>query len=253
MSIRMEDVLLEKQQKELLADLVEADRLVEAGMPRHFIVLGMLQGYVLTHPKMEIETIDPGDVRALQEYGLIRPVPSSGRDPVFEVANAGRRYYAWMKQSDTEPVERVETEARRLVEAAGFRQRHPTAYDRWAKAERKLWEAETSDQLTDIGHACREAIQLFVTDLVMEHRPEQADPDPQKTVARLKAVMAKAGTRTTVNAFSEALLAYFGTVGDLIQRQEHGAQREGEPLAWEDARRVVFQTLLVMFELDRTL
>lgn len=29
------------------------------------------------------------------------------------------------------------------------------------------------------------------------------------------------------------------------------AQREGEPLVWEDARRVVFQTLVVMYELDR--
>jgi hypothetical protein len=49
------------------------------------------------------------------------------------------------------------------------------------------------------------------------------------------------------------LLAYFGTVSDLIQRQEHGAQKEGEGLMWEDARRVVFQTALVMFELDRVL
>ncbi len=36
-------------------------------------------------------------------------------------------------------------------------------------------------------------------------------------------------------------------------RQEHGAQKESETLQWEDARRVVFQTAMVMFELDRTL
>jgi hypothetical protein len=252
MSIVFEEVLLEKQQRELLGDLVEADRLVDAGMPRQFLVLGMLQGYVLTHPKMEKETIDPGDVRALEEYRLIRRIASSGRDPAYEVTNAGRQYYAWMKQSAAQPVERVEAEARRLVQADRFRERHPAAHDRWAQAERKLWEAETNDHFTDIGHACREAIQLFVTDLVTEHRVEDANPDPQKTVARLKAVMAKAGTPTTVTAFSEALLAYFGAVSDLIQRQEHGAQKEGEPLAWEDARRVVFQTLLIMFELDRT-
>jgi len=249
----MEDVLLEKQQKELLADLVEADRLIEDGMPRHFIVLGMLQGYVLTHPRMERETIDPGDVRTLEEYRLIRRIASSGRDPAYEVTNTGRSYYAWMKQSVAEPVERLEAEARRLVQADRFRERHPAVHERWAQAERKLWEAETSDHFTEIGHACREAIQLFVTDLVTEHGVEDANPDPQKTVARLKAVMAKAGTPTTVNAFSEALLAYFGTVSDLIQRQEHGAQKEGAPLAWEDARRVGFQTLLIMFELDRTL
>jgi hypothetical protein len=46
---------------------------------------------------------------------------------------------------------------------------------------------------------------------------------------------------------------YWGTVNDLIQRQEHGAQREGGALAWEDGRRVVFQTAIVMFEIDRSL
>jgi hypothetical protein len=30
-------------------------------------------------------------------------------------------------------------------------------------------------------------------------------------------------------------------------------KKEGQPLMWEDARRVVFQTALVMFEVDATL
>ena len=38
---------------------------------------------------------------------------------------------------------------------------------------------------------------------------------------------------------------------DLVQRQEHGGQKEGEPLGWEDGRRVVFQTANVMVELHR--
>ena len=48
-------------------------------------------------------------------------------------------------------------------------------------------------------------------------------------------------------------MTYWGTVSDLVQRQEHGAQREGKQLVWEDARRVVFQTANVMFEIDRSL
>jgi hypothetical protein len=49
----------------------------------------------------------------------------------------------------------------------------------------------------------------------------------------------------------KALLAYWGTVNDLVQRQEHGGQKEREPLKWEDGRRVVFQTAVVMFEIAR--
>jgi hypothetical protein len=51
----------------------------------------------------------------------------------------------------------------------------------------------------------------------------------------------------------DALLAYWGEVNDLLQRQEHGGQKEGEPLTWEDGRRAVFHTAIVMYEIDRTL
>ncbi len=39
----------------------------------------------------------------------------------------------------------------------------------------------------------------------------------------------------------------------LVQRQEHGGQKEGAALRWEDARRVACQTAVVMFEIDRSL
>lgn len=58
---------------------------------------------------------------------------------------------------------------------------------------------------------------------------------------------------TTEEPFLEAVVAYWGTVADLIERQEHGAQKEGEALTWEDARRIVFHTAIVMFEVDRSL
>ena len=51
----------------------------------------------------------------------------------------------------------------------------------------------------------------------------------------------------------KALVMYWGTVMDITQRQEHGSQREGGELTWEDARRVVFQTAVVMFEVDHAL
>lgn len=48
------------------------------------------------------------------------------------------------------------------------------------------------------------------------------------------------------------LLDYWRKANDLVQRQEHGAAREpDESFIWEDSRRVVFQTLIVMYEIDR--
>jgi len=54
-------------------------------------------------------------------------------------------------------------------------------------------------------------------------------------------------------AVLESLVSCWEAAIDLVQRQEHGANKEGEPLVWEDARRVVFQTMMVMYELDRAL
>ena len=53
--------------------------------------------------------------------------------------------------------------------------------------------------------------------------------------------------------FLDALFEYWRAVGDLAQRQEHAGQREGDPLVWEDGRRLVFQTALLMSEAARAL
>jgi hypothetical protein len=82
-------------------------------------------------------------------------------------------------------------------------------------------------------------------------------PDAKKAhdVARIRSVLDQHTSRlgTTLAPFLGALLSYWGAVSDLVQRQEHGAQKEGTPLMWADGRRVVFQTAIVMFETDRAL
>ena len=46
---------------------------------------------------------------------------------------------------------------------------------------------------------------------------------------------------------------YWHGVSNLAQRQEHAASRDRAPLSEDDARRVIFQTLNVMVEIDREL
>jgi hypothetical protein len=81
------------------------------------------------------------------------------------------------------------------------------------------------------------------------------DSDKSHDVARIKAVLMarKSSLGKKEAAFLDALVPYWGTVSDLAQRQEHGSQRdeEQEPLIWEDARRLVFQALVVMHETER--
>ena len=82
-----------------------------------------------------------------------------------------------------------------------------------------------------------------------------ASSDPAHTANRLRAVIDahRGGLGEARSQLLDALIVYWGEVIDLLQRQEHGGQNEGEPLAWEDGRRAVFQTAVVMYEIDRTL
>lgn len=93
----------------------------------------------------------------------------------------------------------------------------------------------------------------FATQLAAHRSVEVALP-AEKTVARLNAVIhAQPTLSKRVRQFLASLVAYWGSVSDLAQRQEHSASRENEALEAEDARRVVFQTMLVMYEVDTAL
>jgi hypothetical protein len=251
-------IVLEEHQVDLLRTLVEAHR---AHPSEEFLALDAQRGIPelpVSHPGLGGQglMVAPVDLDALAEVGLIR---WHQREPngvwLFSIPPRAIRYYADILQKQGQPTERVEQAVRRYIDAEGFKSRHPAAYAKWLQAEELLWGGDAQSQLTAIGHHCREAVQEFATVLVGQYQPPNCPADPASTVARLRAVLnvRRSSVDSTVHPFLEALLAYWGTVMDLLQRQEHGAQRERQSLTWEDGRRVVFQTLVVMYELDRTL
>ncbi len=97
-------------------------------------------------------------------------------------------------------------------------------------------------------------MQAFATELVAHHKPANVNPDPTKTLDRVSAVLKERSQNSeAVNELLDVLFGYWRAVNGIVQRQEHGAQKEGEPLKWEDGRRAVFHTVLVMTEIDRGL
>ena len=175
--------------------------------------------------------------------------------PNFDVTPKGFKFYEYLKKKMGEPVERITRTVRTYLDSNNFIKAYPKAYEKWRSAEELLWETNSNKQLTLIGHLCRESIQEFANYLISTHNPPDAPADKSKTVARMKAVIAKKADflGESKRAFFDALVSYWGTVIDLIQRQEHGSQKEKQPLVWEDARAVVFQKFIVMFEIDRNL
>jgi hypothetical protein len=254
----MESIVLEPDQQRTLDLLVEITRRVPRDQRQPIKLMGA-DGYnqlAVVHPGVSSANrpeVYPGDISVLAENGLLRFSPYQYHGGSAEVTPLGMRYYDWIKQRESEPTARIEEQIRQYMDAAGFARLFPVAYERWLRAERVLWSGDSEPQFTTIGHLCREALQEFADAAIKQTDVRGDVADPSKTIARLRAVLRALNIGTTRRAFLEALLAYWGTVSDLVQKQEHGGARESEPLVWEDARRVVFHTMMVMYEWNRTI
>jgi hypothetical protein len=252
-----DNILLESEQKVLLNLLVETSRRMPRDHREKLIVVHTARGstaIVPGHPEQNF-SVFMGDIDILAHEGLVDITYGSHGSPNVNVLPLGYAFYEFLKQQAGQPIENIETFITSHIDSDNFRQKYPSAYQKWGEAEKMLWGSDSARQLTTIGHLCREAVQEFATHLVEKNKLIEAPADRAFTVARIHAVLdqRKDNLGETEIACLDALLAYWGTVIDLIQREEHGSKKEGKPLVWEDGRRVVFQTAIVMFEIDRSL
>lgn len=197
----------------------------------------------------------PGDFEVLRRANLISVQAVSTHVWEFDILPTGFAYYKNMKERSDGPIEVAESNVKKYLNGDRIGTTYPAAHQKLKNANNLLWQSDSEQQLTTIGHLCREALQEFATVLVVEHKPPNVDDDKARTISRLRAVIGSCRERLgkAKTAHLDALLVYWGTVSDLVQRQEHGDQKEGESLVWDDGSRVVFQTAMVMYEIDRTL
>ena len=248
---------LEDEQYELLAKFVEGHRSASAEKRGAFIASpSQNQPHVtFLHSRVHGLTFQGSmsDAEILAHFGLLRMSYGPGASVTFSVLPQGISAYEKMRGSSPS-LNTVAAEPQRFPSGIEFRNAHPAAFVKWEQAARFLWAADSPQNLTTIGHLCREALQAFAASLAQKQCVDVSAIEPAKTVARLRAIVAACdtggGTRGKVLS---ALIDYWYSVSDLVQRQEHGAQREGEILVWEDARCVVFQTCVLMFEATRVI
>jgi hypothetical protein len=241
-------VALEPEQEELLGRLIEAARLAPRAEQQWHLFRAF--GDTELQGPGDIGAVLEDDVRVLAEAGYLRVTNRWTAGFEFRIAPAGHEYYAEMRQRIAEPMARQESEVRRLLETEAFGTLYPNAYTRWAEAEALLWSAESEREFTTIGHKTREAMQEFATEIVRTYNPPDVDSNPALVNRRLGAVIAMF-LPTLGEARAELLKAlgdYSEANWSVIQRQEHGGQKEGHALTWQDARRVVFHTAFVMYE-----
>ena len=245
---------LESEQQELLAKFVEGHRNAPRESRGVFIASQTHNQPQATFLHSRVHGLkfqgSMSDAEVLAHAGLLHMSFGSRGDPKFSVLPQGIAEYERMKTL-SHPLDVVSAEPQKFISDPQFKTAHGSAFAKWHQAAELLWSADSTVHLTTIGHLCREALQEFAASMARKHGVDVSAIEPAKTVGRLKAIIAGRSTAATREAFLSALITYWGTVSDLVQRQEHGAQREGEPLVWEDARCIVFQTCIVMFEISR--
>ena len=247
---RLQRPRLEPEQGELLGRLVGAARSVESSRRMFTLASRPPHGDFITGAGLERPVLRT-DVQALQRCDVIRPLMEWDGGMQFVITPLG--FTLIDDRADREPVARLEATIVGYLDSRAFASAYPLALQRWKEAAELLWSSSVAAELTTIGHKLREAVQEFATALVEGFGIADADPNPAHTVTRLTAVIARTAKHQSRAArrVLDALVTYWGEVNDLLQRQEHGAQKEGEPLETEDARRAVFHTALVMYEIDR--
>jgi hypothetical protein len=161
----------------------------------------------------------------LEASGLLRRAPGGGRNATpYDVTRAGFDYYDALMRGSGTPIAGIETTVRRYLDSDGFASRYGGAYAKWRQADDERWGEDTDRRMTTVGHYLREAMMAFAAEAVERYVVTDAPADPVRTVDRLRAVIgrAKPNLSTREAPLLDALVVYWGTVHDLVARQEHG-------------------------------
>jgi hypothetical protein len=151
-----------------------------------------------------------------------------------------------------EDFDRVEDYLQAYLADERFTSAYPPAYERWSEAVTMLYRAGSKDGILAAGRKAREAIREFARILAESRGPCVAAPDEGDGLSSLIETCRPwlADSRCEL---LRSLLAYWRALADVVHRHEQDAQEAGRPLTWEDGRRIVFLTALVMVEIDRSL
>lgn len=160
--------------------------------------------------------------------------------------------------------ERIEDYLRAYLEGERFRSAHPLACGRWVVAWEMLWCAESRAKVIAVGHRASAAMQAFTASMLERCMAMAMDPNwPELLAGAPQRSEPEEGLLTITEAYRRelgeerfmllrSLLDDWPALLERVQRHEHGSPAGGERLRWEDGRRLVLFTALVMVETDRS-
>jgi len=187
-----DNILLEPEQVTLFFSLV--GRLKEIPRDKRVKFIGSrtsIGTVIILHPALlgETQSVLPADIEALDYAGLLNVTYSGPGSFTFSVTPTGMKYYEVQHQKSKPPSEQIEEPIRHFVDGELFRSRYPTTFAKWSKAESHLWSDDSRDQLSVVGHLCRESMQEFATALVDRYKPLNCDTDKSHHISMCSPVI----------------------------------------------------------------
>jgi hypothetical protein len=155
-----------------------------------------------------------------------------------------------------EDFERIEDYLGAYLGDERFKSRYPHAQERWSQTWATLWQADSREKLIAVAAEAREVMWEFACALGERNAAAEGSPDATEMVERLSELveMRRPELGDSRCRLLQALFGYWQALNEVVQSHRAlGAQRVRERLTWEDGRRLVVLTALVMVEVDRSL
>ena len=150
-----DNILLEQEQIDLLFALIES----LASVPREKrIKFGGAQTSlgtaIIFHAAIpgQNRTALPSDIEVLHHAGLVNMNYTGPSNFNFDITPLGRKYYEFYRGKTGQPSERIENQSKIHVTTDKFRSTYPLAFEKWSKADSRLWASESHGELSVIGH-----------------------------------------------------------------------------------------------------
>lgn len=167
------------------------------------------------------------------------------------VTAEGHAYYE-DHQRERHPPEQLAMRVREYVDTTAA-VAYPEAAVRLQEAAAELWSARQDADVTPVGFKCREAVQSFAQTYYARFYPRAAaEPLAKEKTGDLvskvvRHLQEERGEKDT--AFDDALYQFWRRLIDLNQKVVHDVTTPDRPLSWEDGRRVLLYSYLLIGEL----
>jgi hypothetical protein len=194
------------------------------------------------------ERLDQGPIRVTRRRSDASPAPSAP---------------ARVQAPRVESFPRIEDYLLAYLDGEPFGSAHPLARGRWLAAWQSLWQADSKDRVIAVAGRARVALQAYSASMLEVHLQLAMNARSPRFAEVARRARPLEGLSSIIELYRpqlgedrcellRGLLEQWWTLLELIERHEERRQEAGERLRWEDGRRLVLFTALVIVEIDRS-